>query len=115
MVFKAGQPPPEGAGRKKGIANKLAEKYKELIEKSGPIEFLIKAYETGKVGEDVLTGKERCDIANGLAKKVSPDLKAVDHGDLGSNLTFVMQSAIAHAPNEKPVVTNGVKDCNEDT
>ena len=40
-----------------------------------------------------------------LLRKLIPDLKAIDHGALSGHMTFVMQSAIAHAPNEKPAIT----------
>lgn len=80
----------EGAGRKKGIANKLAMDYKELIAQSNPIQFLIDAFTNGYIEGNVedpddmeqyltLTLKERCDIAKDLAKKIVPDVKAIEH------------------------------------
>lgn len=84
-------------GRKKGTANRLTTEYKELIESCGTIEFLIDAFTNGYIenkaltkarkGKDseykhiteYLTAKERCDVAASLAKKIVPDLKAMDH------------------------------------
>jgi hypothetical protein len=106
MVFKKGDKRPEGAGRTKGIANKLTEEYKDLIAKSSPIEFLIEAFTKGRVGGDILTYKERCDIARDLAKKIVPDLKSIDHGKIEGTVTILMNSSITHAPNEKVVATD---------
>jgi len=87
---KAGSP--KTGGRTKGTSNRLTADYKDIIAKSNPIDFLISAFTKGyiegavnPIQEDdsdkylTLTFKERCDIARDLAKKIVPDLKAVEH------------------------------------
>jgi hypothetical protein len=122
--------PPKGCkktgGRVKGTANRLTTDYKQLIGDSNPIEFLLNAFQKGYIEGAVhpsmledsekyltLTYKERCDIARDLAKKIVPDLKAIDHGEFSGKMTFIMQSAIQHAPNSKPRVTNEGKNSNK--
>lgn len=81
----------KSGGRTKGVANRLTMEYKEMIEASGPIEFLIQAFTTGIVGAEVLTAKERCDIARDLAKKIVPDLKAIEHKGDGEGGKIIVQ------------------------
>jgi hypothetical protein len=99
MAGKGGKTP--GAGRKLGTPNKLTQEYKAIIAESNPIQFLVDAFTKGKIldskgkqqGED-LTAKERVDIANNLARKIMPDLKAVEHtGEGGSPFTITVNKA----------------------
>ena len=88
----AGKPKgsPKTGGRVKGTTNKLTTDYKDLISESNPVQFLIDAFTNGYIEGNVknpedmeqyltLTLKERCDIAKDLAKKIVPDVKAIEH------------------------------------
>jgi hypothetical protein len=104
---------PKSGGRVKGTTNKLTTDYKDLIAQSDPIQFLIDAFTQGYINGNVedaesaeqyltLTLKERCDIAKDLAKKIVPDVKAIEHTGVGELQTIIyVNSAIPAAPNQK--------------
>jgi hypothetical protein len=97
----------KSGGRQKGVVNKITADHKALITASNPIEFLIHAFTTGTIKGNVnplledsqkhqyltLTYKERCDIAINLAKKIVPDLKAVDMTSDGKSIQFDSNTA----------------------
>ena len=97
----------ENSGRRKGVKNILCDKYRDLIAESNPIEFLINAFTKGYIltpdmSGQILTDRERCDIARDLLKKIMPDLKAIDHqgdisldGNIDSSITVKFITAEA--------------------
>lgn len=98
----------KSGGRQKGTANRLTAEYKDLIIDSNPIQFLIDAYTSGQVGNDKLSAKERCDIAQTLSKKIVPDLKSVEYSgkDGGNIIIETVQYRMEHA---KDVTTDANK------
>jgi hypothetical protein len=75
MVYKDGS---KSGGKVKGTVHRLTSEYREIIETSNPLLFLIDAFKSGYVDGEKLSARERCDIARDLVKKIVPDLKSVE-------------------------------------
>ena len=76
-----------GAGRPRGKVKTLIGHNRTLIEESGVVEFLLEVFEGKEIDGEKIDLKMRVDVAQFLAKKIIPDVKAVEvTGPGGGNI-----------------------------